>query len=151
MYRIRTPHYSKRNPEMRWSLPDRVFFACGACHILTHVFLEAYDEPERTIWWLKPHEGFAGHHIVVEGAAWIFDYHGYSSPDRYWSHTWRKARQLWPGWDATLVRLPPEVLVSETASRAFDAALWLREPGQFLHDPLPRARAYVRRFSAPSD
>jgi hypothetical protein len=27
---------------MRWALPDRVFFACGACHILAHAFLERW-------------------------------------------------------------------------------------------------------------
>jgi hypothetical protein len=25
---------AKRNPVRRWAFPDRVFFACGACHIL---------------------------------------------------------------------------------------------------------------------
>lgn len=150
MYRIRTPHYSKRDPEMRWSLPDRVFFACGACHILAYAFLEAHGAAERTVWWLKPHEGFTGHHVVVEGSGWIFDYHGYSRPEPYWSHTWRRARRWWPGWDASLVHLPPEVLISEAASRAFDAALWLREPSQFLHDALPRARKFLQRFPVPS-
>jgi hypothetical protein len=27
--------------------------------------------------------------------------------------------------------------------------LWLREPSQFLHDALPRARRFLDRFSAP--
>jgi hypothetical protein len=38
-------------------------------------------------------------------------------------------------------------LISEAKSRAF--GLWLAEPGQFLHDPLPRARRYLDRFPAP--
>ena len=43
-----------------------------------------------------------------------------------------------------------EVLVSEARSRTYDG-LWLREPGQFLHNALPRAEAYLARFPAPSD
>jgi hypothetical protein len=31
----------KQDPVRRWSLPDRVFFACGACHILAYAFLKA--------------------------------------------------------------------------------------------------------------
>jgi len=39
MYRVSTPGYRKSNQAMRWALPDRVFFACGACHILAYAFL----------------------------------------------------------------------------------------------------------------
>ena len=34
----------KQNPEKRWALPDEVFFAAGACHILAFSFLEKYSE-----------------------------------------------------------------------------------------------------------
>ena len=72
-----------------------------------------------------------------------------------WRWTWcsratRRLRQHWPGWNATLVPLPAAVLVSEALSRTYDG-LWLREPGQFLHDALPRARAYLARFAAPAE
>lgn len=52
------------------------------------------------------------------------------------------------GWDAALVLLPPEVLISEEKSRRHDG-LWLREPGQFLHDARPRAHRYRDRFGPP--
>ena len=39
MYVPRTRGYSKKDPQMRWALPDRVFFACGACHILAYAFM----------------------------------------------------------------------------------------------------------------
>jgi hypothetical protein len=29
---------------MRWALPDRVFFACGACHILAYAFYSGGDD-----------------------------------------------------------------------------------------------------------
>ena len=43
MYRIEG--FRKRDPQLRWELPDPVFFACGACHILSYAFLERYDVP----------------------------------------------------------------------------------------------------------
>ncbi|MDR3575034.1 MAG: hypothetical protein P4L50_14330, partial [Anaerolineaceae bacterium] len=63
-------------------------------------------------------------------------------------HVWRGARRRWPGWDGTRVPLPPDVLISEQKSRTYDG-LWLREPRQFLHDAMPRAEAYLRRFPGP--
>ncbi|MEL6062520.1 MULTISPECIES: hypothetical protein [unclassified Methylobacterium] len=147
MYRLRTAG-AKRDPVKRWSLPDRVFFACGACHILAHAFLERYGGPDRAVLWFKPAPGFTGNHIVVATEAWVFDYHGYSARARYMAHTFARARHWWPGWQAALIALPPEVLVSEERSRRHEG-LWLREPGQFLHDALPRARRYRDRFGPP--
>jgi hypothetical protein len=60
----------------------------------------------------------------------------------------RKANRWWPGWDADLIRLPEEVLVSELMSRRYEG-LWLREPRQFLFDAMPRAQGYLRRFPTP--
>ena len=50
-----------------------------------------------------------------------------------------------PGWGCSLVELPADVLISEARSRTYDG-LWLRGPEQFLHDALPRARAFLDRF-----
>lgn len=147
MYQPRTSGYTKSDQAKRWALPDRVFFACGACHILAHAFLERYGEHD--IAWIKPAAGHTGNHIFVGGANWVFDYHGYSDRETFLHHTWKRARQRWPGWDATLVQLPPDALISEARSRMFDG-LWLREPRQFLHDALPRAREYLKRFSLTS-
>lgn len=133
---------------MRWNLPDRVFFACGACHILAYAFLERYGRPEHEITWIKPASGFIGNHIFVATAAWVFDFHGYSERTAFLRHTWKRARQRWSGWDATLMPLPADALISEARSREFDG-LWLREPRQFLHDALPRARCYLGRFPSP--
>lgn len=146
---IRRKGYSKRDPVQRWALPDRVFFACGACHILAYAFLERYGDAEMQALWLRPAAGYTGNHIFVAAEDWVFDYHGYSGRGRFLDHTFRKARHWWPGWDATLVALPMQVLVSESESRTYEG-LWLREPGQFLHDALPRARAYLNRFPSPT-
>ncbi len=133
---------------MRWALPDRVFFACGACHILAYAFVERYDHPQHEVLWIRPVAGHIGSHIFVASDSWAFDYHGYSDRGRYLAHTWRRARQLWPGWDADIIRLPRDVLVNEARSRSFPG-LWLREPGQFLQDALPRAHRFLDRFPAP--
>jgi hypothetical protein len=146
MYRI--AGNKKQDPPLRWNLPDRAFFACGACHILAYAFLERYGTSYRRALWLKPAPGFTGNHIVVDGGDWIFDYHGYSKRESFLAHTHRKAARWWPGWQVSLVELPTDVLVSEAKSKTYDR-LWLREPGQFLHDALPRARAFLDRFPPP--
>ena len=147
MYRRRTPG-AKRDAQKRWALPERVFFACGACHILTYAFLTRYGDAGYEALWLKPDSSFTGNHIVAVRAGTVFDYHGFSDWERYREHTWRRAAQWWPGWNATLVRLPASVLVSEEQSKTYDG-LWLREPGQFLYDALPRAYRYLDRFPPP--
>lgn len=150
MYLPRTPNYAKQDPVKRWALPDRVFFACGACHILAHAFLERYGIAGHDVLWIKPSPPHRiGNHIVIATADWVFDFHGYSRRDAFLRHAWKRGRLLWPGWDATLVPLPRDVLISEQRSRQFDG-LHLREPRQFLHDALPRARAYLQRFPAPA-
>jgi hypothetical protein len=40
MYRLNFEKQS--DAERHWALPDRVFFACGACHIPAYAFLERY-------------------------------------------------------------------------------------------------------------
>lgn len=148
MYQVRTPGYSKKDAAARWALPDRVFFACGACHVLAYAFLERYGTAEMGALWLKPAPGHTGNHIVAATEAWVFDYHGYADRQRFLAHTNKRANMLWPGWSATLIPLPRDVLVSEAKSKTYDG-LWLREPKQFLHDALPRARAFLDRFLAP--
>jgi hypothetical protein len=44
--------------------------------------------------------------------------------------------------------LPMDVLISESKSREYDGR-WLREPKQFLHDAMPRAEQFLRRFFRP--
>jgi hypothetical protein len=69
----------KQDPARRWSLPERVFFACGACHILAYAFLKAYPSSGYAPLWIKPAEGFTGNHIVVVRGEMAFDYHGFFS------------------------------------------------------------------------
>jgi hypothetical protein len=43
MYMRRTKG-AKRDPVRQWELPERVFFACGACHVLAYAFLRNYPQ-----------------------------------------------------------------------------------------------------------
>jgi hypothetical protein len=140
----------KEDPVRRWSLPDRVFFACGACHILAYAFLKAYPRAGFTALWIRPAHEFTGNHIVVVREDVAFDYHGFSNWIRLLKHTETKANRWWPGWSAQLITLPMDVLISEPKSREYDG-LWLREPKQFLHDALPRAERFLHRFQSPAE
>ncbi|MCD8562825.1 MAG: hypothetical protein LRY54_01925 [Alphaproteobacteria bacterium] len=146
--RPRVQNYDKFDKAKRWALNERVFFACGGCHILAYAFLERYESSGYKACWIKPDAGFRGNHIFVTDGSTVFDYHGYAEREFYLAHIFKRAQNYYPGWGATLVDLPPDVLISEEKSKTFDG-LWLMEPGQFLHDALPRARQFLDRFPAP--
>ena len=135
----------KDDPVRRWSRPDRQFFANGACQVLAYAFLEKYPALGFHARWIKPAAGYTGNHIFVTDGRNAFDYHGLTTQERLLSLCFRRARRFHSGWDAMLVDLPIDVLISEQRSRQIDG-LWLREPRQFLHDALPRARAFLGRF-----
>lgn len=140
----------KEDPVRRWALPERVFFACGACHILAYAFLKAYPDSGFAACWIKPAAGFTGNHILVVRGDLAFDYHGYTNWTALLRHTHAKANRWWPGWSCQLIALPADVLVSEAKSREYNG-LWLREPGQFLHDALPRAVRFLQHFPGPPE
>ena len=77
MYQLRTKG-GKRDPIRQWALPDRVLFACGACHILAYAFLTEYPDCGFKPIWIRPRQGYTGNHIVVVHRGLAFDYHGYS-------------------------------------------------------------------------
>lgn len=148
MYKRRTPD-AKRDPIRQWALPDRVFFAAGACHLLAFAFLELYPDSGFEPRWIRPARGHTGNHIVLIRHTTVFDYHGYSEWSRYWAHTIRRANQWWPGWSADVVPVRMEALVSRHHAREH-AGLWMKEPQEYLADPLPRARGYLQKFPAPA-
>jgi hypothetical protein len=148
MYQLRTKG-GKRDLVKNWALPEKVFFACGACHILAYAFLKAYPTSGFAPVWIRPAEGYTGNHIVAVREQLAFDYHGYSHWPTLLNHFHKRATQRWPGWHADVIELSPEVLISEVKSKSLEG-LWLREPKQFLFDALPRAKQYLMRFPAPS-
>jgi len=148
MYRLRTRDCRKGDLPKRWALPDRVFFACGACQVLAYAFLTRYNLPDAKAVWIRPDAYHTGNHIFVSFGDYVFDYHGYSKRERYLEHYWKRAIQAYPDWSASLVDLPTDVLISEGKSRTYDG-LWLKQPNQFHRNALPRAEDFLNRFSPP--
>ena len=77
MYRMRTRDCRNQDLPKRWALPNRMFFASSACHILAYVFLTRYRLPDAKAVWIKPHPGFTGNHIFAMFGGMVFDYHRY--------------------------------------------------------------------------
>ena len=65
-----------------------------------------------------------------------------------WSGTRRRATQRWPGSSADIVSIRRDALVSRRQALEYEG-LWIKEPHEFLFDPLTRARRYLQRFPAP--
>lgn len=144
MYTPRHNH-SKRDLAARWAWPDRVFFACGACHILAYAYLKRWGRDGDQAVWIKPAKGLGGNHVFVDLGDLVFDFHGFSERDAFLDHYWYRARKALPGWDGELVDLPTEVLISEAKSKTYEG-LWLREPKQFHRDALPRAENFLEKY-----
>jgi hypothetical protein len=147
VYIRRTPG-AKQDQVSRWNLPDRVFFAAGACHILAYAFLERFPESSRKAIWIKPLDGSPTNHIIVDLGECAFDYHGYTQKSTLLGHFEQRARKHWPAWQGELVDIQPDALISTEKSKTYPG-LWLREPQDFLFDALPRARIYLDRFRHP--
>jgi hypothetical protein len=134
----------KADPHRRWSLPDRIFFGHGACHILAGVFL---DRPplsgfcaERVI----PAEGFFGNYVYVTNGVVVFDYHGYSSRDRLLEHHKRVWSSQYDGWLCAIERVDFKLLSTADLNMR-----QMRGPDQYLHDPIPRARRFIEQRNHP--
>lgn len=147
MYKRRTPG-AKRDPIKQWVLPDKVFFAAGACHMLAYAFLDEHPDSGFEAFWIRPSAGHTGNHIILKRNAVVFDYHGFSKWPQYWMHTIRRANQWWPGWSADLINIRKEALVSRHCARDYQG-LWMKEPQEFRLDPIARARRYMQKFPAP--
>jgi hypothetical protein len=137
---------AKKNLVHSWHRPDRPFFAAGACHILAGVFLKAYAGSDFRPFLIAPEPGFRGSHVFVADARFVFDYHGYSQRDRYLLHHGEKMRRFFSGWRGRLIELFCSPLEED-----FCREYRHRSPAGYLHDPLPRALTYLRRFSRPSE
>jgi hypothetical protein len=134
---------SKRDLMGSWNRPDRPFFASGACHILTAAFLELYTRENFRALHIRPEPGFRGGHIVASDGRTIFDYHGSASHDPFLRHFLAKIRRFFPGWQGSI-----EWVEESPIRPAFCTKHGLRRPDQFPYNPLPRARAYIRRFES---
>ena len=133
----------KEDPVRRWNLPDRVFFAAGACHVLAHAFLERFPAAGFGPVWVRPRPGLTGNHVFVTNGDLAFDYHGYALYSELVRHYTKRARRLFPGWECDIVPVTVS-LVNRDEAKAI--GMDIREPRQFLHDALPHAHRYLDRF-----
>ena len=131
----------KGDPYKRWHQPDRRFFACGACQILAHAFLEIYPESNYRAVWVKPAEGFKGNHVFVTDYMFTFDYHGYSFLQKMKLHTEKRNKMYYPGWSCEFVELNLNLNSHEPRS----IGMFTLTSTEFLYDALPRAKEFVLR------
>ena len=131
----------KRDLIRSWRRPDRPFFAAGACHVLAAAFLETYPSAGFRPFLILPARGLRGSHVFVSNSNIVFDYHGFSKHDYYLSHYFSKIRRFFPQWHGEVIGLNESPI-----SVSFCGAHNCRLPSQYLHDPLPRAFAYLSRF-----
>src|SRR5437763_15383853 len=127
----------KNDPERLWHRSYPHFFANVACHVLGFAFLERYADLCFHARWIKPAAGFTGNHIYVTDGINAFDYHGLTTEPRLLALGFKRGRRVFPGWAATPVGLPTDVLASAQRPRQIEA-VWLRAPKRFLQDARPR-------------
>jgi len=141
---FRTPE-EKKDLIRSWNLPDRPFFAAGACHILAAAFLQTYRDAGYYALHIKPDAGFRGQHVLVSNGSVTFDYHGYAREEAYLSHYFSKIHRFIPHWRGVV-----KTLSINPTEKAFCQEHRHRMPDQYLHDPRPRAISYLRRFKPPN-
>jgi hypothetical protein len=130
----------KADPHRQCSLPDRVFFGYGACHILAGVFLDQPPLPGFYAERVVPAEGFLGNHVYVTNGVIAFDYHSYSSRDRLLEHHKRVWSSQYNSWLCAIERVNYKLLYTADLNMR-----QMRGPDQYLHDPIPRARRFIEQ------
>jgi hypothetical protein len=129
----------KKDPVRRWPLPDRIFFAHGACAILAGVFLQ--HQPNRGFYAerILPGNGFAGNHIYVTDGTIAFDYHSYSLRSNLLEHftnAWSNRYET--GWTCRIENVKFDLLSTADLNNRK-----MLSPDQYLRDPIARASAFV--------
>jgi hypothetical protein len=142
------PLRHKRTPAERadqllsWQRNDKAFFASGACHILAWAFLRDEDRADGfSPTGLRPAGARYVQHVYVSDGTWAFDHDGWTREDELLTVTKTAHEQANPGEAIEQVTLPRDL-------ELYCAENYLRLPSQYAFDPLPRANAYLGRFSA---
>jgi hypothetical protein len=131
----------KKDHARRWALPDRIFFSHGACHILAGVYLGEAPLPGFHAERIIPRGEVPGGHMYVTDGTIAFDYHGYSLRERLLAHHRRVWATDYPGWTCDIEVADFPIL----GAHALNARKMLG-PGQYLENPIPRARAFIARY-----
>ena len=131
----------KRDPHLRWALPDRIFFGRGACHILAGAYLGSRASDGFYAERIVPAEEYAGNHIYVTDGIVAFDFHGYAVRERVLTQHHRGWSARYPGWSCRIERVDFDLLdTAELNARK------MLGPDQFLHDALDRAYRFLTKI-----
>ncbi len=131
----------KQDHVRRWALPDRIFFGHGACHILAGAYLSEPPLPGFHAERIIPRDDVPGGHMYATDGLIAFDYHGYSLRERLLAHHRRSWRQRYPDWECDIERVDFPILDTAELNRRK-----MLGPDQYLHDAMPRAKAFIARI-----
>lgn len=139
------PEEIKKNPIKRWALDEETFFACGACHILAFVLLTKFEFQNQgyEAIWIKPLFSKKGNHIFISNGTNSIDWQGMQKEDLLLKNHKDFFLKKYPNWNYEIIKIPTGVLISEEMSRKY-TGLHLRQPDQFLHNPIPRAINFIQ-------
>lgn len=130
----------RADPALAWQRTDEAFFASGACHILAFTFCDQHPDRDLVLRSIEPLPGFIGSHVYVADGDWALDFNGWTPEAELLAVTEAAWSAAHPGWTYELRDL-------DTDLETFCADHLHRAPRYFAHDPRPRARAYLTRFS----
>ncbi|MEU8077293.1 hypothetical protein AB0B31_17795 [Catellatospora citrea] len=132
----RTP-LERADQQVSWERSDQAFFAAGACHILAWACRESHPEKSIGITGLRLAAEPQVFHVYATWNDWAFDHSG-----------WNPESQLFMVNQDFEARPLERVKITANLA-AFCAEHYSRMPHQYWQDPLPRAHAYLRRYSPP--
>ncbi|MEH0845969.1 hypothetical protein V6U81_26680 [Micromonospora sp. CPCC 205711] len=135
----RTPA-ERADQRLSWKRSDQAFFAAGACHVLAWVALERYASAGFGIVGLRQFGEPYVSHVIISNGRWAFDHDGWTPLPELLRAT--AEYEPHPRW---------ELLPITSTLRKFCAAHRSRMPGQYAHDPVPRAREYLQQRPRPAE
>lgn len=130
----------KRDPHLRWALPDRIFFGRGACHILAGAYLRLLPSSGFYAERIIPDAGHSGNHIYVTDGIIAFDFHGYTVRERLLAQHRRGWSARYPGWSRRIEPVDFDLLNTEALN-----ARKMLGPDQYLYDALDRAQRFLTK------
>ncbi|GAB2458065.1 hypothetical protein [Jatrophihabitans fulvus] len=126
----------RTDQEVSWQRSDRAFFAAGACHILAYTFLERPEaEGFGVVGLHRPGAPYLEHVYATDGE-WAFDYCGWTREAELIEATLEFETATDPGHRFERVEIDGSLDVLCMTYRH-------RSPVEYLHDPRPRARAFI--------
>ncbi|MGV9836530.1 hypothetical protein ACWDUL_20410 [Nocardia niigatensis] len=133
----RTP-LERADQDLAWHRDDQWFFAAGACHILAYAFLETHPDrfAAKGLW---PADAADPGHVYVSDGKWAFDHCG-----------WTDERELLAVSCATEPAANYRSHPIQMGLDEFCARHRHRTRAEFLHDPWPRAHAYIALLESGS-